>query len=117
MADVGERSYVEEARREKRAKLEAMGVAPFAYRYARTHTAAEALAAYDPAMGDDRCAFDPGDFDQLSRNERARELGDARSLAQRALYQGRQQKLAHELLSRIDRVAKTVTSPPSSATN
>ena len=53
MADVGERSYVEEARREKRAKLEAMGVAPFAYRYARTHTAAEALAAYDPAMGDD----------------------------------------------------------------
>jgi len=53
VADVGERSYVEEARREKRAKLEAMGVAPFAYRYARTHTAAEALAAYDPAMGDD----------------------------------------------------------------
>jgi lysyl-tRNA synthetase class 2 len=48
-----EPTYVEAARREKRAALEAMGVAPYAYRFARTHTTAEALAAYDPAMGDD----------------------------------------------------------------
>lgn len=45
--------YVEAARREKRSALEALGVAPYAYRFARTHHAAEALAAYDPAMGDD----------------------------------------------------------------
>jgi lysyl-tRNA synthetase class 2 len=48
-----EPTYVEAARREKRAALEAMGVAAYAYRFARTHTAAEALAAYEPAMGDD----------------------------------------------------------------
>ena len=48
-----EPTYVEAARREKRAALEAMGVAPYAYRFARTHTAAAALDAYDPAMGDD----------------------------------------------------------------
>ena len=48
-----EQNYVEAARREKRAALEAMGVAPYAYRFARTHTAAESLAAYDPSMGDD----------------------------------------------------------------
>ncbi len=53
MTDVSERTYIEEARREKRARLEAMGIAPFAYRYVRTHTAAEAVAAYEPAMGDD----------------------------------------------------------------
>ena len=47
-----ERNYVEQHRRGKRAALEAMGVRPFAYGYARTHTSAEALAAYDPAMGD-----------------------------------------------------------------
>ena len=46
-------NYVEAARREKRAALEAMGIAPYAYRFARTHTAQEALAAYDPAMGDE----------------------------------------------------------------
>ncbi len=48
-----EPTYVEAARRDNRAALEAMGIAPYAYRFARTHTAAEALAAYDPAMGDD----------------------------------------------------------------
>ena len=48
-----EQNYVEAARREKRAALEAMGVAAYAYRFARTHTAAEALATYDPSMGDD----------------------------------------------------------------
>ena len=47
-----ERSYVELARREKRAALEALGVQPFAYRYERTHTAAEALAAYRDDMGE-----------------------------------------------------------------
>ena len=47
-----ERSFVEEARREKRAALEAAGVTTFAYRYERSHTAAEALAAYDDAMGE-----------------------------------------------------------------
>jgi lysyl-tRNA synthetase class 2 len=49
----GERSFVEAARREKRAALEAQGVPAFAYRFERTHTAAEARAAYDDAMGDD----------------------------------------------------------------
>jgi len=47
-----ERSFVEAARREKRAALEAAGVLAFAYRYARTHTAAEARAGYDDAMGE-----------------------------------------------------------------
>jgi lysyl-tRNA synthetase, class II len=47
-----ERSYVEAARREKRAELEQLGVAPFGYRFDRTHTAAQALAAYDDSMGD-----------------------------------------------------------------
>jgi lysyl-tRNA synthetase, class II len=49
---VEERSYVEAARREKRAALEALGVRPFAYRYERTHTAAQALAAYQDEMGE-----------------------------------------------------------------
>jgi lysyl-tRNA synthetase class 2 len=53
-----ERSFVEAARREKRAALEAEGVPAFAYRYERSHTAAEALAAYDDAMGDDGPAVD-----------------------------------------------------------
>jgi lysyl-tRNA synthetase, class II len=46
------RSFVEAARREKRAALEAQGIRAFAYRYHRSHTAAEALAAYDDAMGE-----------------------------------------------------------------
>jgi lysyl-tRNA synthetase class 2 len=52
VSTVEERSYVEEARREKRAALEALGVQPFAYRYERTHTGAEALAAYHDDMGE-----------------------------------------------------------------
>lgn len=52
VSTVEERSYVEVARREKRAALEALGVQPFAYRYERTHTSAEALAAYRDEMGE-----------------------------------------------------------------
>jgi lysyl-tRNA synthetase class 2 len=52
VSTVEERSYVEAARREKRAALETLGVRPFAYRFQRTHTAAEALAAYQDHMGD-----------------------------------------------------------------
>ncbi len=48
-----ERSYVEAARREKRAALEELGVRAFAYRYQRSHTAAEAVAAYGDAAGAD----------------------------------------------------------------
>jgi len=44
------RSFVEEARRAKLAELAAIGVAPYAYGYQRTHSAAEALAAYSDAM-------------------------------------------------------------------
>jgi lysyl-tRNA synthetase class 2 len=47
-----ERSYVEAARREKRVDLEKLGVAPFAYRFDRSHTAAQALAAWDDGMGE-----------------------------------------------------------------
>jgi lysyl-tRNA synthetase class 2 len=43
---------VEEARRETRARLDEMGIAPYAYRFDRTHTTSEALAAYDPSMGE-----------------------------------------------------------------
>lgn len=53
MSTVEERSYVEAARRENRAALEALGVQPFAYRYERTHTGAEARAAYRDDMGED----------------------------------------------------------------
>src|ERR671917_663643 len=52
MSTVEERSYVEVARRDKRAALEAMGVRPFAYRYERSHTAAQALGGYRDDMGD-----------------------------------------------------------------
>jgi lysyl-tRNA synthetase class 2 len=47
-----ERSYVEAARREKRAELQRLGVPAYAYRYQRSHTAAEALAEYRDDMGD-----------------------------------------------------------------
>ena len=40
------RSRVEEARREKLDALRARGIQPYAYGYDRTHTAAEAIAAY-----------------------------------------------------------------------
>ncbi len=52
MSDTDSRNYVELGRREKRAALEALGVSPFAFEFGRSHTAAEALALYDPAMGD-----------------------------------------------------------------
>ena len=52
MSTVEERSYVEAARREKRAALEAMGVQPFAYRYERSHTARQAAESYHDSMGD-----------------------------------------------------------------
>jgi lysyl-tRNA synthetase, class II len=53
VSEVQERSFVEEARRDKLEALGGLGVQPFAYRYDRSHTAAEALAAYDEAAGDD----------------------------------------------------------------
>ena len=52
MSTVEERSYVEAARREKRAALEAQGVPAFAYRYQRSHTASTALALYRDEMGE-----------------------------------------------------------------
>jgi lysyl-tRNA synthetase, class II len=52
VSTVEERSYVESARRDKRAALEAMGVQPFAYRYERSHTAAEARLEYREDMGE-----------------------------------------------------------------
>jgi lysyl-tRNA synthetase, class II len=53
MSATDERSYVEQARRDKRAALERLGVAPYAYRFDRTATAAEALAQYDDGMGEE----------------------------------------------------------------
>jgi lysyl-tRNA synthetase, class II len=47
-----ERSYVEAARREKRAELERLGILPYAYRFERSHTAAAAVAEYHDDMGD-----------------------------------------------------------------
>ena len=52
MSTVEERSYVEAARREKRAALEALGIEPFAYRYDRSHTAEQARHAYQDSMGE-----------------------------------------------------------------
>jgi lysyl-tRNA synthetase class 2 len=46
------RTYIEEHRRAKRDAIAALGIQPFAYRFDRTHSAAEALAAWDDAMGD-----------------------------------------------------------------
>ncbi len=48
-----ERSFVEAARREKRAAIERLGLPAYAYRFGRSHTAAEALAAYQDVMGED----------------------------------------------------------------
>lgn len=45
---VATRTYVEEARRDKLASLRELGIEPFAYRFGRTHTALEAVAAYRP---------------------------------------------------------------------
>jgi lysyl-tRNA synthetase, class II len=47
-----ERSFVEEARRAKLPALAELGVRPFAYRFDRTHHAADAVALYDDAMGE-----------------------------------------------------------------
>ncbi|HEY8256161.1 MAG TPA: lysine--tRNA ligase, partial [Gemmatimonadales bacterium] len=52
MSTVEDRTYVEAARREKRAALEAAGIPAFAYRYERTHRASEALALYHDEMGE-----------------------------------------------------------------
>ena len=52
MSTVEERSYIELARREKRAALEAAGVPAFAYRFDRTHTVAEARELYRDEMGE-----------------------------------------------------------------
>jgi lysyl-tRNA synthetase class 2 len=48
-----ERNYVEAARRQSREALEALGVRPYAYRWDRSHLAAEALAAYRDEMGEE----------------------------------------------------------------
>ncbi len=53
MSAEGERGYLEEARRTNRAALEAAGVRPYAYRYARTHLATDAAAQYHDSQGDD----------------------------------------------------------------
>ena len=53
MSDDATRGYVEEARRKNRDELLARGVAPYAYRFERTHTAAEALELYQDTMGED----------------------------------------------------------------
>ena len=49
MTATEERSYLEAARREKLEALIERGIAPFAYRFERTHTAQEALDAYHSA--------------------------------------------------------------------
>ena len=46
MSDDGERSFVEQARRDKLAALQQRGVSGFAYRFERSHTASEAIAAF-----------------------------------------------------------------------
>ena len=46
MTDVSERSFVEQARRDKLAALAARGIPAFAYRFERSHTASEAIAAF-----------------------------------------------------------------------
>jgi lysyl-tRNA synthetase, class II len=53
VSGVEERSYVETSRREKRAALEALGLPAFAYRFARSHTAREALALYHDEQGEE----------------------------------------------------------------
>jgi lysyl-tRNA synthetase, class II len=50
--DLLARSHVEEARRRTRAELEALGIAPFAFRCDRTHRAVEALAFWNDAFAE-----------------------------------------------------------------
>ena len=52
MSAVEERSYVEEARREHRAALEARGIPAFAYRFERSHTVAQARELFREEMED-----------------------------------------------------------------
>ena len=52
MTERDEPNYVEKARRQKRAELEALGIAPYGYRFDRSHAAADALALYRDEMGD-----------------------------------------------------------------
>lgn len=52
MSDATDRSYVEQARRDKRAQLEARGTPPFAYRFDRSHRAVDAVATWDDSMAD-----------------------------------------------------------------
>ncbi|MGH7524088.1 MAG: amino acid--tRNA ligase-related protein, partial [Gemmatimonadales bacterium] len=47
-----ERNYVEDARRDKRARLEALGIRPYGYGYRRSHRAVDAVRLWDDAMGD-----------------------------------------------------------------
>ncbi len=47
MTVIEERSYIEAARREKLEALIERGIAPFAYRFQRSHSAQEALEAYE----------------------------------------------------------------------
>jgi lysyl-tRNA synthetase class 2 len=47
------RSQVEEQRRLRRARLEDMGIPPYAYSFERSHDSRSALELYDDAMGDD----------------------------------------------------------------
>ena len=49
---IEERTFVEAARRESRAALEALGVSPFAYRFDRTHACAPAVRLYEDDMGE-----------------------------------------------------------------
>ncbi len=52
MTSAEDRNYIEQARRDTRAQLEALGVHPYAYRFDRSHSAAAAVGAYQDAMGD-----------------------------------------------------------------
>ena len=49
---MSDRSFVEEARREKLAAIRALGVNPFAYRFERTHLATAAIDAFQSVQGD-----------------------------------------------------------------
>ena len=52
MNDPLERSYVEDARREKRTQLEALAIRPFAYRFERSHVATAAIALWQDEFGE-----------------------------------------------------------------
>jgi len=52
MTSAEEHNYIEQARRDTRSRLEALGVRPYAYRFDRSHVCAEAVAAYQDEMGD-----------------------------------------------------------------